>query len=100
VDVNLSSDDDTITAPKPDVPASQKASTGNDPISSGAPKQSDPSIADQVLTIILPTGGHGRKCPPTDQVMTQFVLPPYHGPRSPLDLVAIKIIFGCIFEAF
>jgi hypothetical protein len=64
VDVNLSSDDDTITAPKPDVPASQKASIGNDPISSGAPKQSDPSTADQVLTIILPTGGHGRKCPP------------------------------------
>jgi hypothetical protein len=30
--------------------------------------------------------------------MTQINLPPYHRPRSPLDLVAIKIILGCIFE--
>jgi hypothetical protein len=27
-------------------------------------------------------------------------LPPYHGPKSPLDLVAIEIIFGHLFEAF
>jgi hypothetical protein len=32
--------------------------------------------------------------------MTQIELPPYCGPRSPLDLVAIKIIFGHLFEAF
>jgi hypothetical protein len=32
--------------------------------------------------------------------MTQIELPPYHGPRSPLDLVAIEIIFGRLFEAF
>jgi hypothetical protein len=35
-----------------------------------------------------------------DQVMTQIELPPYHRPRSPLDLVAIEIIFGRLFEAF
>jgi hypothetical protein len=35
-----------------------------------------------------------------DQVMTQVELPSYHGPRSPLDLVAIAIIFRRIFEAF
>jgi hypothetical protein len=32
--------------------------------------------------------------------MTQVELPPYRTPRSPLDLVVVKIIFGCIFEAF
>jgi hypothetical protein len=35
-----------------------------------------------------------------DQVITQVKLPPYHGPRSPLDLVASEIVFRCIFEAF
>jgi hypothetical protein len=32
--------------------------------------------------------------------MTQVKLPPYHGPCIPLDVVAIEIVFGCIFEAF
>jgi hypothetical protein len=32
--------------------------------------------------------------------MTQIELPLYHGPRSPLNLVAIEIIFGRLFEAF
>jgi hypothetical protein len=32
--------------------------------------------------------------------MTQVELPPFHGPCKPLDLVAIEIIFGCIFEVF
>jgi hypothetical protein len=32
--------------------------------------------------------------------MHQVELPPCHGPRSPLDVVAIKIIFGRIFESF
>jgi hypothetical protein len=36
----------------------------------------------------------------TDQVMTQIELPPYRGPRSPMDLIAIEIIFGCLFESF
>jgi hypothetical protein len=33
-------------------------------------------------------------------VITQVELPPYRGPHSPLDLVAVEIIFGRIFEAF
>jgi hypothetical protein len=32
--------------------------------------------------------------------MIQIELPPYCRPQSPLDLVAIEIIFGHIFEAF
>jgi hypothetical protein len=32
--------------------------------------------------------------------MTQIELPPYRGPKSSLDLVAIDIIFGCLFEVF
>jgi hypothetical protein len=32
--------------------------------------------------------------------MTQIELPSYHGPQSPLDLVAIEIIFGRLFKAF
>jgi hypothetical protein len=76
VDINLSSDDDTVTAPKPNVSAGQKAPAGNDagassaeptvpnPISFGVPKQSDPSTADQVLTIVPPARGRGHKRPP------------------------------------
>jgi hypothetical protein len=32
--------------------------------------------------------------------MTQIKLPPYRGPHSPLDLVAIEIIFVRLFEVF
>jgi hypothetical protein len=32
--------------------------------------------------------------------MTQIELPPYHRPRSPLDLVVVEIIFEHLFEAF
>jgi hypothetical protein len=32
--------------------------------------------------------------------MNQIEFPPYHEPRSPLDLVAVEIIFGRLFEAF
>jgi hypothetical protein len=35
-----------------------------------------------------------------DQVMNQVELPPYREPHSPLDLVAIEIMLGHIFEAF
>jgi hypothetical protein len=37
---------------------------------------------------------------PSDQVITQIKLPPYHGPRSPLYLVVVEIIFGGLFKAF
>jgi hypothetical protein len=65
MDANLSSDDDTVTARKPDVLVGQKVSDGNDtgessaeptvpnPFRSDAPKQSDPSTTDQVLTIVF-----------------------------------------------
>jgi hypothetical protein len=33
-------------------------------------------------------------------MMNQIELPPYHKPRSPLDLVVVEIIFGRLFEAF
>jgi hypothetical protein len=33
-------------------------------------------------------------------VISQVELPLYRRPRSPLDLVAIEIIFGRMFEAF
>jgi hypothetical protein len=33
-------------------------------------------------------------------VTTHIELPPYRGPQSPLNLVAIEIIFGRLFEAF
>jgi hypothetical protein len=32
--------------------------------------------------------------------MTHIELPPYCEPQSPLNLVAIEIIFGHLFEAF
>jgi hypothetical protein len=38
--------------------------------------------------------------PSADQVTTHIKLPLYCGPQSPLDLVAIEIDFGCLFEAF
>jgi hypothetical protein len=75
------------------------------PISSGAPDQTNPSTADRINKATLPTGGHRRKRPPlatrqmrplsqTDQVMTQIELPPYHRLHIPLDLVTIEIILG------
>jgi hypothetical protein len=78
------------------------------PISFDASGQSDPFTTARVAAPILPTGKHGHKCPlsapkhnrPLDQVMTQIEIPSDRGPHSPLDLVAIEIIFGCIFEVF
>jgi hypothetical protein len=32
--------------------------------------------------------------------MTQIELPPYRRSRSPLDLVVVEIIIGCLFKAF
>jgi hypothetical protein len=81
------------------------------PIRSDAPRQTDPSVTDRVASIAPLVGGRRHKCPPpvpkqkraltsSDQVMTQIKLPPYRRPRSLLDLVAIEIIFGCLFEVF
>jgi hypothetical protein len=32
--------------------------------------------------------------------MSQIELPTYRGPHSPLDLIVVEIIFGCLFEVF
>jgi hypothetical protein len=52
------------------------------------------SIADQI-TIAIPLG---KQPASSDQVITE--LPPYPGPRSPLDLVGVEFVFGRLFEAF
>jgi hypothetical protein len=90
------------------------------PISSNVSEQVDPSIIDQVTSTDPPASERRCKRPSpvskqnqssslVDQVMTHIELPPYHGPQSPLDLVAIEIMFGrlfeeimfgCLFEAF
>jgi hypothetical protein len=91
--------------------ASSAKSIAPDPISSNTPKQTDPSIDDRAASTNPPVGGCRRKRPPpvpkqkqalssADQVMTQIELPPYRGPRSPLDLIVVEIIFTCLFEAF
>jgi hypothetical protein len=82
-----------------------------DPISSNTSVQIDPSAGDRAALGAPSTSGHEQKRLPiismrrqtktsTIQVITQIELPPYRGPKSPLDLVAIEIIFGCLFEAF
>jgi hypothetical protein len=81
------------------------------PIRSNTLAQADPSIADRVISSTPSAGGQKWKHPPpipkrkpskssADQVMTQIELPPYRGHRRPLDLVAIEIIFGRLFEVF
>jgi hypothetical protein len=69
-----------------------------------------PPVTDPV-PMVPPTRGRGHKrspitakrpnsVPRAAQVMTQVELPPFYGPHSPLDSIAIEIIFGRIFEAF
>jgi hypothetical protein len=81
------------------------------PIISNTPAQVDPSVADRGISSAPSTGGQKWKCPPPipkrksikssiDQVMIQIELPPYRGPRRPLDLVAIEIVFGHLFKVF
>jgi hypothetical protein len=124
-EVEVSSGEDD--APKADtLAAKQKVPDGGDaegegvssakpiapsPISSNVSEQAEPSIADRVAIVAPSINGQKQKRPPpipnrkqskslVDQVMTQIELPPYRRPRSPLDLVPIEIIFGCLFEAF
>jgi hypothetical protein len=121
----LSSGDEDIQFGRPDVPFDRKGSATNDaegkgtpsvetlilgPIKTDVPGEPKPSVVDRT-SVKPPAGGRGRKCicaaikwpnpvPQADQVITQIELPPYYGPRSPLDLVAVEIICGRIFEAF
>jgi hypothetical protein len=79
------------------------------PIGSSSAGESRPSAADQTTTAAPSGGGQKKKHvaletkrkqdkAPADQVIIE--LPPYHGPRSPLVLVAVEHIFGFLFEAF
>jgi hypothetical protein len=81
------------------------------PIRSNMLAQADPSIANWVISRTPSTSGQNQKRPPpitkckpskspVDHVMTQIEPPPYRGPRRPLDLVAIEINFGHLFEVF
>jgi hypothetical protein len=70
--------------------------------------ETDPSAVDRVAPSAPSGSGKCQQTVPkhkqaktlTDQVMTQIELPPYRGPQSPLNLVAIEIIFWRLFEAF
>jgi hypothetical protein len=80
------------------------------PTGASAPRTTRPPATDRVLT--APTSDvHGQKCMciatkrsdpcrGADQIMIQVKLLPYRGPRSPLDLIASKIVLRHIFEAF
>jgi hypothetical protein len=73
--------------------------------------QAHPIVANQDDATAPSADGQKRKRPSlafehkqcktqADQVMIEIELPPYRGPRNPLDLVVVKIIFGHLFEAF
>jgi hypothetical protein len=123
--VLYSDDDDVAYPPEHDAPAMPKGSTDDDIgvvgvasaetlvpglIGTDVRNLPRPSVTDWV-PIVLPARGHCRKhlliaakqpklVPHADQVTTQVELTPFHGLRSPLDFVAIEIVFGHIFQAF
>jgi hypothetical protein len=125
MDVILSSGDEAGHSLMPDVLADLKVLAADkardagatsvealapSPIGADAPGNPRTPVVDRVAIVPL-SGEHGRKClhlaakrsdpvPRDDQVMTQFELPPYRGPCSPVNLVAIEIVFGRVFEAF
>jgi hypothetical protein len=72
-------------------------------------RETRPSAADQAIPTTPSGGGKKKKCvvlgtkrkhnrATDDQVIIE--LPPYRGPRSPLDIVVVEHLFGCLFEAF
>jgi hypothetical protein len=78
------------------------------PIGSSATETLRPSAIDQTITTTPSSSRQkkkrvvlGTKCkqdkPPADHAIIE--LPPYHGPRSPLNLVIVEHIFGRLFEA-
>jgi hypothetical protein len=79
------------------------------PIGSSSAGEIHPSSVDQVIPIAPSSGDQKKKCVVfgtkckhnkvvNDQVIIE--LPPYRGPRNPLDIVAVEHLFGCLFEAF
>jgi nitrogen fixation-related uncharacterized protein len=78
-------------------------------IGSSSAGETRPSAADQAVPTTPSSGGQKKKHVvlgtkrkhnkvADDQVIIE--LPPYHGPRSPLDIVTVEHIFGHLFEAF
>jgi hypothetical protein len=123
--VAVSSGEDN--APKPDASAGKEKAPAGDDAENGAVTSAEPItpnlirpdvlehvnsfVVDQPNSVVPPGGGRGRKRPPpmlrwkqplpsTDHVMTQIELPPFHGPRSPLDLVAIEIFLDACLKRF
>jgi hypothetical protein len=78
-------------------------------IGSSSAGETHPSAADQGVPTAPSGGGQKKKRvvlgtkrkhnKATDDQVT-IELPPYHGPRSPMDIVAVKHLFGCLFEVF
>jgi hypothetical protein len=71
--------------------------------------ETHPSTADQAVPTAPSVGGQkkkrvvlGTKCKHNKTADGQVIieLHPYHGPRSPLDIVTVEHLFGHLFEAF
>jgi hypothetical protein len=77
-------------------------------IGSGMAAQVHPSVADWLTTAAPLGSGHPkkkrlvlvskRKHAPSDRVITELF--PHHAPQHSLGLVAVKLVFGRLFEAF
>jgi hypothetical protein len=79
------------------------------PIGSSSTGEIRPSAVDQAVPTSPASDSQKKKCivlgtkhkhnkAVDDQVIID--LPPYHGPRSPLDIIAVEHLFGRLFEAF
>jgi hypothetical protein len=107
VDVELSDCNDNVLK-EPTADGGGATSTKHiapNPIGSNVLGQAYPSVIGQVDATAPTASGQKRKRPPpalkrkqskppVDQVMTQIGLPPYCGPRSPLNLVARTSVGG------
>jgi hypothetical protein len=116
VDVELSDGDNSVLKKPASVVADGGGATlaehvAPNPIDSNMLGQSHPSVVDRVKATTPSIGGQKRKRPPpalkrkqskppADQVITKIELPPYHRPRSPLDLVDVEIILGAFLKPF
>jgi hypothetical protein len=78
------------------------------PIGSSSVGETHPSAVDQDASTSPSGGGQKKKCVvlgikhkqdkvAADQVIIE--LPQYRGPRSPLDIVDVDHIFGCLLES-
>jgi hypothetical protein len=78
-------------------------------IGSSLAGETRPSAVDHIVPTAPSCGDQKKKCivlwtkrkhnkDVDDQVIIE--LPPYHGPRSPLDIVVVEHLFWRLFEAF